>query len=214
MFLMHKILSFKEEVGIHLSHVKTMPIRSRVLIQYTDSPSPVLPFCRNTLLTLKLRVCMLSGSQEGGHGSFTSWLRMSISGLLGKEPHFYPHSAADLSASLGVKQGTNNSDKKLLVPHYYGSTSLLVLDSFSGWLKWQVSAYHTCRVFTLLTLREKLGPVHSLSYQKLGTASFAITSLQDVYPPPEFGNTFWLLTVELLIRHLNLFERTLPLLAF
>lgn len=57
-------------------------------------------------------VYMLSGKQESDHGSFMPWLRMAVSGLLGKEPHSHPCSAVGLSASLGVKQDTINSDKK------------------------------------------------------------------------------------------------------
>lgn len=92
--------------------------------------------------------------------------------------------------------------------------SLLFFGLLPGWLKWQVFAYHTCRDFTFLTPREKLGPVHSSSYWKTGTASFAISSLQDVYPSPLLGYAFWLMTTELLIRHLHFCEITLPLWAF
>jgi len=79
---LHKLLLFKVEVGIQLSHLKTLTIRSCLLIQYIGSHSPTLPFCRNTLLVLKLMIYLLLGRQEGDHGSFMSWLRMAISGLL------------------------------------------------------------------------------------------------------------------------------------
>ena len=80
----------------------------------------------------------------------------------------------------------------MLVPRtVIAHNKCLFLGSTSGWLKWQVSAYQSCRYFTLLARGQKLGPVHSLSYRKSGgTASFVITTLQYVCLPSGFGNTF------------------------
>lgn len=144
-----------------------------------------------------MRVYIPSCRQEGVHMSLRSWPRTGISALLGKEPHSHPNSAADISVSLGVKQDTNNSDLKMLVPHTMTAHNQRpFLDSFSGWLKRQVSAYQPCRYFMLLACGQ-LGPVHSLSYRKSGTAFFVITSLKYVCLPSGFGNTFWLVTLKL-----------------
>lgn len=122
MFLSHKILLFRLEAGIHLSDIKTLPIRSCFLIKYITSHSPILLFCGNTLLILKLMVYMLSGRQEGDHGSFTSWLRAAVGGLLGRGLTS-THTLQLISVShLELGKIQIIQIKKILVPNYYSST--------------------------------------------------------------------------------------------